>query len=81
MQHLCVISKWGYESKLPNDERGQKSRGNGKIHHSFTVVLQLIWPSVFASADVLVVKKRQSDLRRPVKLNGPKCELSYYTVF
>ena len=38
----------------------------------FIEVLQVYWPSFFATAEESVLKKRQSDLRRPSKL--PKDE-------
>lgn len=36
--------------------------------NKFMTVLQIIWPSFFASAEESVVKKRQTDLRRPERL-------------
>ncbi|XP_061193714.1 uncharacterized protein LOC133201942 [Saccostrea echinata] len=61
---VCKVMRANY-LLLKQDEKAEEMA-------KFISVLQLIWPSFFASAEESVVKKRQSDLRRPVRLPSEK---------
>ncbi|XP_065942405.1 uncharacterized protein [Magallana gigas] len=61
---VCKVMRANY-LLMKQDEKAEEMA-------KFISVLQLIWPSFFASAEESVVKKRQSDLRRPVRLPSEK---------
>jgi integrase len=60
IKDVCKVMRANYYL-IRQDEKAEEM-------NKFMTVLQIIWPSFFASAEESVIKKRQSDLRRPLRL-------------
>ncbi|XP_078310702.1 uncharacterized protein LOC111109026 isoform X10 [Crassostrea virginica] len=60
IKDVCKVMRANYYL-IRQDEKAEEM-------NKFMTVLQIIWPSFFASAEESVVKKRQTDLRRPERL-------------
>jgi hypothetical protein len=70
---VCKVMRANYLLLKQDDKAEEMAK--------YILILQLIWPTFFASAEESVVKKRHSDLRRPVRLPNEKEieKLRYFT--